>query len=366
MPVFQLRRSHAFLLSSTRVSRVGFGVLAETEFSGLDSSPHAKFLAFRQKPLQFHYSNTPSFQDPMELNHILLFTAIATAALVVLQAFQPQSPGARARAAVVLIASVLAWLLARPIAGWLSAIVWCALLVVPTFLQNRAWAARYQYRPSGSDRGSAISVSPVVLALIIVNIAVFILELLAGGSTNPMTLHRLGELDTHSVIFRHQYWRLLAALFLHYGPVHIFFNLFALLLLGPALERQIGGFLFAVCYLVSGIGSSIAVVLLTKLRLLEPVQLVGASGCIMGVVGTWTGFLLRHRHAPLARQRLRNIFVIVLLQLAFDLVTPRVSMSAHLGGLLTGFLLGLLVPAKSVFAERFSFPVRKERGPPAA
>ncbi len=307
----------------------------------------------------------------MELNHILLFTGIATSALVVLQAFQPQTPGARGRAAIVLIASALAWLLARPIAGWLSAIVWCALLVVPAFLRNRAWAARYRYRQPGSDRqsgsarGSAISASPVVLALIIVNVAVFILELLAGGSTNPMTLHRLGELDTHSVIFRHQYWRLLAALFLHYGPIHIFFNLFALLLLGPALERQIGGFLFAVCYLVSGIGSSITVVLLTKLRLLEPVQLVGASGCIMGVVGTWTGFLLRHRHAPLARQRLRNIFVIVLLQLAFDLVTPRVSMSAHLGGLFTGFLLGLVVPAKSSFAERFSFPVREERRPPA-
>jgi membrane associated rhomboid family serine protease len=307
----------------------------------------------------------------MELNHILLFSAIATSALMVLQAFQPQNPGARARAAIVLIASALAWLLARPIAGWLAAIVWCALLVVPAFLRNRARAARYRYRRSGSERqfGSdrfGIPVSPVVLALIIINVAAFILELLAGGSTNPMTLHRLGELDTHFVIFRHQYWRLLTALFLHYGPVHIFFNLFALLLLGPALERQIGGFLFAVCYLVSGIGSSIAVVLLTKLRLFEPVQLVGASGCIMGVVGTWIGFLLRHRHAPLAQQRLRNIFVIVLLQLAFDLVTPRVSMSAHLGGLLTGFLLGLLVPAKSVFAERFSFPVRTERGPPAA
>jgi membrane associated rhomboid family serine protease len=284
----------------------------------------------------------------MELNHILLFTAIATSALVVLQAFQPQTPGARARAAIVLIASALAWLLARPIAGWLSAIVWCALLAVPAFLRNRAWAARYRYPQFG------ITVSPVVLALIIVNIAVFILELLAGGSTNPMTLHRLGELDTSSVIFRHQYWRLVAALFLHYGAMHIFFNLFALLLLGPALERQIGGFLFAICYLASGIGSSVVVVLLTKLRLLEPVQLVGASGCIMGVVGTWTGFLLRHRHAPLARQRLRNIFVIVLLQLAFDLVTPRVSMSAHLGGLFTGFLLGLLVPAKSVFAQRLA------------
>ena len=134
----------------------------------------------------------------MELNHILLFTAIATSALVVLQAFQPQSPGARARAAIVLIASALAWLLARPIAGWLAAIVWCALLVVPAFLRNRARAARYHYRQSGSAPVPAITVLAVVLALIIINIAVFILEILAGGSTNPMTLHRLGELDTIS------------------------------------------------------------------------------------------------------------------------------------------------------------------------
>ena len=290
----------------------------------------------------------------MELNHILLFTAVATSALILLQAFHPQSPGARARAAIVLIASALAWLLARPIAGWLSAIVWCALLVVPAFLRNRARTARSSYRPSGSDRRFGITVSPVVLALIIVNVAVFVLELLAGGSTNPVTLHRLGELDTSSVIFRHQYWRLLTALFLHYGPIHIFFNLFALLLLGPALERQIGAVLFALCYLLSGIGSSIVVVLLTRLRLHEPVQLVGASGCIMGVVGTWTGFLLRHRHAPLARKRLRDIIVIVLLQIAFDFVTREVSSSAHLGGLLIGFLLGLLVPAKSSAAATIS------------
>src|SRR5438132_7174968 len=110
----------------------------------------------------------------MELNHILLFIAIATSALVLLQAFQPQSPARRARAAIVLIASALVWLLARPIAGWLSAIVWCALLVVPIFLQNRARAARFSlYRQSGPDRRLAIVLSPVVLAIIIVNVGVF-------------------------------------------------------------------------------------------------------------------------------------------------------------------------------------------------
>ena len=283
----------------------------------------------------------------MELNHVLLFTAIATSALILLQAFQPQTPGARARAGIVLLTSALAWLLARPIAGWLSAIAWCALFLVPSFLRRRAQAARF---PHYRGRRPTIILSPVVLTLIVINVAVFILELLAGGSTNERTLHRLGELDTSSVLYRHEYWRLWAALFLHYGPIHIFFNLFALLLLGPPLERQIGGLFFFVCYAVSGLGSSLAVVLLTRLRLLDPVQLVGASGCIMGVVGTWAGFLLRHRHLPLARQRLRNIFIIVLLQLAFDLVTPRVSMSAHLGGLFTGFFLGLIVPAKQLSA----------------
>ena len=280
----------------------------------------------------------------MDLNHVLLFTIAATSALILLQVFRPQTPGVRARAGIVLVASAFCWLLARSIAGWLSAIIWCALLLVPPFLRHRVQTARFsQYQ----SRRPTIILSPVVLTLIILNIAIFILEVFAGGSTNEVTLHRLGELDTRLVIYRHEYWRLIAALFLHYGPIHIFFNLFALLLLGPPLERQIGPVYFAACYLVSGLGSSLAVVCLTRLRLLAPFELVGASGCIMGVVGTWAGFLLRHRHLPLARQRLRNIFIIILMQLAFDLVTPQVSMSAHLGGLVTGFLLGLVVPAPS-------------------
>src|SRR2546421_2686396 len=100
----------------------------------------------------------------MSPNHILLFTAVATSALILLQAFHPQSPGRRVRAAVVLIVSALAWLIARPIAGWLSAIVWCALLVVPAFLRNRASAARFRlYHQSDSDRQARIIVSPVIL-----------------------------------------------------------------------------------------------------------------------------------------------------------------------------------------------------------
>lgn len=273
----------------------------------------------------------------MEANHILLFIAVASSLLVMVQSIRTRDIRSRAAAGFVLIASAVAWLIARPIAGWISGIVWYALLFLPAFLRNRR-----RRRVDGFRR--RIEITPAVLTFALANVAAFFIEILFGGPTNSFTLDRLGWLDTDLVLYGHQYWRLVTALFLHYGILHLLVNVFALVVLGPALEQQIGSVAFAICYLLSGIGASLAVVVLVKARFLSPVELVGASGCIMGVAGAWAGDLLRNRHLPFAEQRLRNIIVIVLLQIVFDIVTPRVSMSAHLGGLVTGFLVGLLVP----------------------
>jgi len=61
----------------------------------------------------------------------------------------------------------------------------------------------------------------------------------------------------------------------------------------------------------------------------------------MGIVGAWAGFLIRHRHIWQAKQRLLNILLIIVIQIAFDVSTPEVSTSAHVCGLLAGFLVGL-------------------------
>ena len=164
-----------------------------------------------------------------------------------------------------------------------------------------------------------------------------------GGSTNPLTLHRLGALEPWALRFDGEYWRLITSLFLHYGPLHLLFNLYGLFLIGPGLERAIGSIRFAAFYLLSGLGSSIGVLLWRIFVFSRPEPLVGASGCVMGIVGVWVGFLLRHRHQPLAGRRLKYILLIVAVQTAFDLSTPQISMSAHLSGLVTGLGLGLLV-----------------------
>ena len=188
--------------------------------------------------------------------------------------------------------------------------------------------------------------APAVWTLIALNVAMFLVEILAGGATNDRTLGLLGALRPEAVIVRHQYWRLLTALFLHYGLLHISINLAALYLLGPALERMIGSFKFAAGYLLSGLGSSAGVVVLYFLGLTKADELVGASGCVMGVIGMSAGLLLRHRQSPLRGRRLREILVIVVFQTLFDLWTPQVSMAAHLCGFGTCVLVGLVLAVR--------------------
>ena len=322
----------------------------------------------------------------IELNHILLFLAIVSPIAVLARAWRREMARSwRLASCVVLAITGIGLLLFRKEAGYIGAGAWFALLFLPAIGLKRvaelsAWhhyadarrlTSLLRFVHPGRElrqqenlfrdlqaRQTAGHLPPpaalpswrssnrlsgcwAVTALIIVNVICFAIE--GRGSTNPVTLSRLGALDTNLVVWGHQYWRLGTALFLHYGALHLLFNLFALYILGPALERAIGGVRFLFAYLVSGLGSSAGVVILTLLHRITSAQLVGASGCVMGVVGTLAAILLRDRHQPEARARLMNVIMIICVQVIFDRYTPQVSMSAHLCGLATGFCIGLFL-----------------------
>ena len=335
----------------------------------------------------------------MNLNHILLFLAVISSLLILARAWRPSAPyhGWRIAALVVLGTTGLAWLFWRDAAGYIGGSAWFVLLFVPAIGLHKMTelAAQKNYR-SARKLGTALQILhptselrdqvelllrlesqvnhstgirsapiryetarapsrgqlrnvPAVLIFILLNTAAFLFEMSVGDWNDPEVLHRVGALDPYSVVVQHEYWRFFTALFLHAGFIHLVFNLFALYVLGPPLERSIGTVRFVVCYLVSGLASGAGVVGLTLIGFVHPVQLIGASGSIMGIVGAWAGFLLRHHHAPNAKQRLANIAMIVAIQIAFDLSTPQVSMAAHLCGLVAGFFLGLiLAPLRSV------------------
>ncbi len=186
----------------------------------------------------------------------------------------------------------------------------------------------------------------VTLALIFLNLGVFALETSRGGSENLRTLLRMGAMWPRAVLEGGQWYRLVTALFLHFGAAHLVMNLLGLAVIGPWVEKTLGRARYAAVYLVAGIGSMAAVLGFTRWGWVSAAVLVGASGSIMGLVGA-TGALLavdwRRERSGLAARRLRGVVLIVVLQTAFDLMTPQVSFAAHAAGLLIGFLLTALL-----------------------
>jgi membrane associated rhomboid family serine protease len=328
----------------------------------------------------------------VDLNHIFLFIAVISPLLVLTRVGRPGGPyhGWRVASLIVLAVTGVSWIFFRGQAGFIGGGAWFALLFVPAVGLRKVTelAAHHRYKsarklatvlqilhpsaelrhevqlfralesdpragfvsslpiqPGGArkDLHARVWSAPAVVIFILLNIAAFLLELSFGDWNDFATLHRLGALEPYRVVVLGEYWRLFTAFFLHAGVAHLFFNLFALYVLGPGLERTIGSLRFAAAYLISGLGSSAGVVALWIIHLTNPGQVVGASGCVMGIVGAWAGYLLRHRHAPRARERLLNILLIIAIQTAFDLTTPQISTAAHICGLLTGFIVGLVI-----------------------
>jgi rhomboid protease GluP len=201
--------------------------------------------------------------------------------------------------------------------------------------------AGYIRRPYQELRGAY-----VVIGCVLLNLAAFAGELAAGGSENLQTLYRLGALWPPAIVQGGEWWRLVTACFLHFGPVHLLFNMLALMLLGPWVEWAMGHWRTLLVYVGSAIGSMALVLLLIEQRVIGNQLAVGASGAIMGLVGAQAVLFGRGwntMRSRLARGRLAGVVVIVVFQAAFDLSTPQVSFTAHASGFLIGVLLTVLV-----------------------
>lgn len=177
----------------------------------------------------------------------------------------------------------------------------------------------------------------VTYLLMAANLALFFAASLLGGVDDVETLYRLGALWPAAVL-EGEWWRLGAALFLHYGWIHLLLNGFGLYILGRAVEAVLGWRRFLAIYLVSGLGSGLLIVVLTAARLLPRFAIyLGASGCIMGLIGASAVIAFRYWRKGIANAAmLVNIAVVVGAQIAFDVLTPEVSSIGHLGGIAIG------------------------------
>jgi rhomboid protease GluP len=142
-------------------------------------------------------------------------------------------------------------------------------------------------------------------------------------------------------IMEGEFWRLLTPIFMHSDFTHVLFNSFSLILFGPALERLLGKGKFLFIYLTSGIIANIATLILEPLTYTH----VGSSGSIFGLFGFYISILV-FRKNTLSQQNSQIILIICALSLIMTFIQPNINITAHIFGLVGGFILGAIPYSK--------------------
>lgn len=184
---------------------------------------------------------------------------------------------------------------------------------------------------------------PITAWLIIINVIIFLAELFTGGTSGlflgstQSTLVQTGGLYPPAVRAGEGY-RLITSMFLHSGILHILFNMLTLYSVGTIIEQDFKKWQYLVIYFVSGLCGGLMTCLIELSR--GTVHLtVGASGAIFGLFGALLGESIRYKDYHNVRSTLLNIVWMLLP----GIFSTGVSVTSHLGGVLGGLLLGLLL-----------------------
>ena len=179
------------------------------------------------------------------------------------------------------------------------------------------------------------------VTLIVINIAVFFILTLFGDTEDAVFMLQHGAMYAPYVTEGHEYYRIFTCLFLHFGIAHLLNNMVMLGALGWNLELEIGKIRYIIIYFGSGIIGNI-ISLCYDLTLQQPAVSAGASGAIFGLMGALLYVVIANR-GRLGRLSGRGMLVMVALSLYFGLTSRGVDNLAHIGGLVSGFLLAVVL-----------------------
>ena len=174
-----------------------------------------------------------------------------------------------------------------------------------------------------------------------VNIGIFLLMSLAGGTTNETTLMAFG-VKSNAEIDEGEVWRVVTPIFIHIGLLHLFFNSYALWMVGPQVEKLYGSARFVLLYLLTGVAG----VLGSYFYHPQAIS-AGASGAIFGLFGVLLAFGIRYRHSipPSFKKAVgAGVLPVIAINLVIGFTIPGIDNSAHISGLVAGAALATVIP----------------------
>jgi rhomboid protease GluP len=172
----------------------------------------------------------------------------------------------------------------------------------------------------------------------IINVVVFVIPLVVTSWSTPM--YFTGVLHGYEIFVDGQLYRFITSMFMHSGAMHIVMNTLSIYMVGQVLEKLFKPLTYLSIYFVTGIFGS-----LVYLFVSYDGQAVGASGAIFGIFGALAGFAWVHRKTMHDQfmKFIRSFGMILLLNLGLGLAIPEIAMSAHIGGLVTGIVSGVVM-----------------------
>lgn len=149
-----------------------------------------------------------------------------------------------------------------------------------------------------------------------------------------------GTVGRTPVLVHHEWWRLITSVFLHANTTHLWFNMAALWVLGEQMETMLGSVPLLYIYFASALGGEISVIAFGQEHTL------GASGAIYGLLGAntllaWNAW--RHGFRQTGKRMLTASALVIGFNLLLSVAIPFISLAAHVGGLVTGFLIAMVV-----------------------
>lgn len=192
------------------------------------------------------------------------------------------------------------------------------------------------------DRLKGIKNMPyVTIALIAVNVLVFVILEYMGDTTDGFFIASHGGMYPSFILNSHQWWRLVTAEFLHFGAAHLMNNMVMLYFIGERLEATVGHIRYLVIYFCSMLGAGLFS-LFMMIRTGDVAVSAGASGAVFGVIGglLWAVILYRGKLQGLTTKRM---IASVLLMLYYGFASSGVDNWGHVGGLVTGFVITVIL-----------------------
>lgn len=175
--------------------------------------------------------------------------------------------------------------------------------------------------------------------LIAINLLVFLISAWISKNIFNIDIYTLIIMGAkvNSLIDNGQVWRLITCAFLHGGLIHIFFNMYALKILGPEIECVYGKRKYLVIYLLSAISASVFSYIFGP----QAVS-VGASGAIFGLFGAMLIFGIKHRK-QIGKAYMMNILQVIFVNIIIGVSSSNIDNAAHFGGLIIGGLVAVLL-----------------------